>query len=344
MNSILGNPRSSESGQALIWFVAALVALLGIAALTIDVGRAYYDAESLQSAADAAALAGAGVLPQGTSTAIATARSYAQKNGYVDGQNGYRVTIVTPYNGDPAKLSVTISGPTTAQFATVAGINYFSLTRRAVATYYGHVQLNAALLALNQGACNSYSQSGSAVVTISGGGIMANSSCNPSLNDSGSGTTTASVIQYYTGAGYSGVFNPKPVAVASRMPDPLASLVPPNLISLGQSPDSGGTPSAPKVANVGGNATLHPGVYYGGIKIASSGTITFLPGTYVLAGGGFSLTSNATTNGSGIMIYNTSDPQHPTGGGACDSISLTGGGSTNFTPPTSGPYKDIVFW
>ena len=54
--------------------------------------------------------------------------------------------------------------------------------------------------------------------------------------------------------------------------------------------------------------------------------------------------STATTSGDGVMVYNTSDPQQPTGAGACASISLTGGGSTNFTPPTSGPYKDVVFW
>jgi Putative Flp pilus-assembly TadE/G-like len=335
---------SSESGQALVWFVAALTVLLGFAALTIDVGSAFLDAGKLQNAADAAALAGAGVLPQGSAAAITQATNFAQKNGYVDGQNGYHVSITTPYNGDPTKIAVTISGHTPAVFATVLGKKFFPVKRSAVATYYGTTQLNAALLALDPSACNSYTQGGSAVVTITTGGLMSNSSCNPSLADSGSGSTTATAIQYYTGSGYTGAFTPTPVAVSSRMPDPLASMIPPNLTTLGQSPDSGGTPASPKVANIGGTATLHPGVYYGGIKITGSGTVTFLPGTYVLAGGGFSLGSTASTGGSGVMVYNTSDPQHPTAAGSCASISLTGGGSTNFTAPTSGPYKDVVFW
>jgi Flp pilus assembly protein TadG len=338
---------SSESGQALVWFVAALTVLLGFAALTIDVGSAFLDAGKLQNAADAASLAGAGVLPYGSAAARAQATIYAQKNGYVDGQNGYTVKVTTPYpdsNGDPTKIAVTISGQTPAVFATVLGRNFLSVSRRAVATYYGTTQLNAALLALDPSACNSYTQGGSAVVTITTGGLMSNSSCNPSLADSGSGSTTATAIQYYTGSGYSGAFTPTPVAVSSRMPDPLASMIPPNLTTLGQSPDSGGTPASPKVANIGGTATLQPGVYYGGIKITGSGTVTFLPGTYVLAGGGFSLGSTASTDGSGVMVYNTSDPQQPTAAGACASISLTGGGSTNFTAPTSGPYKDVVFW
>ena len=44
----------------------ALVALLGIAAFAIDVGYAYYAKRQLQSATDAAALAGAQDLPNGT--------------------------------------------------------------------------------------------------------------------------------------------------------------------------------------------------------------------------------------------------------------------------------------
>lgn len=333
-----------EDGQSLVLFVLALTVLLGFAALTIDVGNLFHDRAKLQNAADAASLAGAGVLPQGSAAAITEARNYAQKNGYVDGQNGYTVGITTPYNGDPFKIEVKISGPTPAAFATVLGINFLSASHRSVATYYGTTQLNAALLALNPTACNSYSQGGSSVVNITAGGIMDNSSCNPSLKNSGSGSTTASAIQYYTGAGYSGTFSPTPVAVSTRMTDPLASMAPPNLTSLGRSLDSGGSATNPSLANFAGTKTLHPGVYYGGIKISGSGTVTFLPGTYVLAGGGLSLTSSATTTGNGVMIYNTSDPQHPTGAGACDSISLSGGGSTNFTPPTSGPYKDVVFW
>jgi Putative Flp pilus-assembly TadE/G-like len=345
---------SSESGQALVWFVAALMVLLGFAALTIDVGSAFHDSGKLQNAADAASLAGAGVLPQGSAAAITQATNFAQKNGYVDGQNGYHVSITTPYNGDPAKIAVTISGHTPAVFATVLGINFLSVSRRAVATYYGTPQLNAALLALDPSACSSYYLAGGAVVTITTGGLMANSSCpqaqGGSLTDSNNATTTATVIQYYTGSGYSGPgFSPTPVAVSNRMPDPLASMVPPVFCEIGcpveKSLDSGGTAASPKVAS--GIATFRPGVYYGGIKIDSSSgsTVTFLPGTYVLAGGGLSFTSIATTNGDGVMIYNTSDPQQPTTqAGACGGISLTGGGSTNFTPPTSGPYKDVVFW
>src|SRR5664279_4980316 len=68
-----------ERGQVLAIVALALVALLGISAFAIDVGYAYYAKRQLQSATDAAALAGAQDLPNGTS-AVATATTYAAAN------------------------------------------------------------------------------------------------------------------------------------------------------------------------------------------------------------------------------------------------------------------------
>ena len=86
----------------------ALVALLGIAAFSIDVGYAYYAKRQLQSATDAAALAGAQDLPNGT-TAIATAtvvraREHARESlelqlhvpDDVHGHGGHRRRAATP--------------------------------------------------------------------------------------------------------------------------------------------------------------------------------------------------------------------------------------------------------
>ena len=68
-----------ERGQVLAVVAVALVALLGVAAFAIDVGYAYYAKRQLQSATDAAALAGAQDLPN-AATAITTATSYAAAN------------------------------------------------------------------------------------------------------------------------------------------------------------------------------------------------------------------------------------------------------------------------
>ena len=54
---------SREAGQAVVLIVLFLAVLLGMAAMVVDVGYAYYAHRSLQASADAAALAGAQALP-----------------------------------------------------------------------------------------------------------------------------------------------------------------------------------------------------------------------------------------------------------------------------------------
>ena len=72
------SPRE-EGGQILPIVAFALVILLGISAFAIDVGYAYYAKRQLQSATDAAALAGAQDLPN-SANAVATATAYAAAN------------------------------------------------------------------------------------------------------------------------------------------------------------------------------------------------------------------------------------------------------------------------
>ena len=69
----------SERGQAFALMIIALIALLGTAALVMDVGFAWYAKRQVQASADAAALAGAQQLPD-VSSATTIAQDYATKN------------------------------------------------------------------------------------------------------------------------------------------------------------------------------------------------------------------------------------------------------------------------
>ncbi|HEU5212011.1 MAG TPA: pilus assembly protein TadG-related protein [Gaiellaceae bacterium] len=71
---------SAEGGQAIVLVVAVLAVLIGIAALVIDGGSWLRAQRHLQTAADAAALAGAQNLPTDQSGASSVAISYAQQN------------------------------------------------------------------------------------------------------------------------------------------------------------------------------------------------------------------------------------------------------------------------
>src|SRR4051812_50183813 len=85
---------NSEQGQVLVVVVLSLVALLGMSALVMDVGFAWYAKRQLQASVDAAALAGAQALPaQAADTGPATtlAQQYLARNNPKSG-----VTVGTP--------------------------------------------------------------------------------------------------------------------------------------------------------------------------------------------------------------------------------------------------------
>ncbi len=349
MRSITNRSRG-EDGQTLILLVLAISVMLGFAAMAIDVGLIFAGRRDQQNAADSAALAGASALPADPSAAIARARDWSGRNGFVAGAENASVTVTTPYKGDPSKIEVVIKQPVRAAFARIFGKTEFVVTSRAVATRSSRSEVNAAFLVLDPDKCKSFSKSGGGTIVINNnGGIMVDSACDPSMERNGGGSVTAAVIDYYKSGGYvetgSGQFTPTPTAVDNRVPDPLASVPPPSVSVLGISIDSGGTPITPKTKSIsGGSTTLHPGVYYGGIEVKSTANVTFLPGIYALAGSGLKLTGSGKITGSGVMFYNTFDPWHNSDAGACGDINLRGTASFNFTGPTSGTYKDIVFW
>jgi hypothetical protein len=219
--------------------------------------------------------------------------------------------------------------------------------------------------------CSAFNMSSSAKLTINGGGMMVNSSCNPSASQSGGSSISATYLDYYYKGNWqlnnNATTSPPPTSVTQQLPDPLASLprpVPctstttytPAGCSVLQSPDSGGTQANPNQVHItasNSNLTLRPGVYWGGINVSGTGgtgTVTFLPGTYVLAGGGtnsggFNYSGSATLSGSGVTFFNTDDPQASAASKQpCGPFSLTGNGALNFTAPTSGTWKNMLFW
>ena len=72
--------RGSQSGQIMVLFTLMLVGILGLVALTIDVGIFLHQRQDVQNAVDAAALAGAQELPDDALTAQSLALQYAETN------------------------------------------------------------------------------------------------------------------------------------------------------------------------------------------------------------------------------------------------------------------------
>ncbi len=157
--------RSGESGQALVLTAIALVTLLAVVGLAIDMGVLRYDKRLQQSAADAAAIAGASNLAAGDSLSgiQSGAQEAAKLDGYGDtgtfctsssncpstGGIGYITVTVNakgsscngpctgPHTGDPKYVEVLVSDVQPTYFMHVLGVESETVVARAVATDVG---------------------------------------------------------------------------------------------------------------------------------------------------------------------------------------------------------------
>ncbi len=100
-----------ETGQALILFVLGLGVLLGMVAMSVDVGLILHERRQLQNAADAAALAGAIELPESQTLAGSEAQTWAENNG-IDLSAGDEITITV----DPVTNAVEVEVTREASF------------------------------------------------------------------------------------------------------------------------------------------------------------------------------------------------------------------------------------
>jgi hypothetical protein len=104
--SALVNRIRADAGQAFVFVAFTLMVLVGMAALVVDVGSWYHADRKLQTAADAAALAGAQHLPIEESEARTVALDYAQRN-----YAGIPAPIVAFPNSGTIDVSATTTAP-----------------------------------------------------------------------------------------------------------------------------------------------------------------------------------------------------------------------------------------
>lgn len=120
--------REDESGVVVVLVAIMLVAILGMAALAIDVGSFYRAQRQAQTAADAAALAASQDLPTGTAAAQTDGTTYATTN-----DPGATVTVQTPYAGSATKVKVTINTTAPSYLGQLFGVTKAYISATAVA-------------------------------------------------------------------------------------------------------------------------------------------------------------------------------------------------------------------
>ena len=82
---------------------------------------------------------------------------------------------------------------------------------------------------------------------------------------------------------------------------------------------------------------------YTSINASGNCKLTFSPGIYIVAGGGFSVSGNANVTGNRVLFYNAGS-NFPNPGGNFGSIFFSGTGQFHFNPSTTGAYSGITFF
>lgn len=121
--------RRDERGQSAVIAVLFLTVLLGMTASVVDVGFWFRAQRQAQTQADAAALAGAQLLPGDPTAAISTAVSYAKDNGVTLSPGDVTLTGTDT-------IAVKVQSPQPGLFSKIFGINAVTVHAKAAARAY----------------------------------------------------------------------------------------------------------------------------------------------------------------------------------------------------------------
>jgi len=356
--------RNKQAGQALVLTAVALVVLMGFAGLAIDVGALRSQKRLQQTAADAAAIAGASNLSFGGVTA--GAQNAAAGDGFTDNSGNAGACPggppVPPNSATPGWIEVSIcNGPSTGPhqadanyvetwvtevqptyFMRVLGINQETVTARAVATNINSGGVNGpGCLFVTGPPSNSiegFNVNGNATLNAPSCGIVDDGNYNTKGNSLNINASTFGVSgsPNVSGPGGSVSCTNSSTCPQYGMPaatDPLAGLTPPC------NPCTGGTSFNPT-----SNATFNPGTY-NTIKISGNGTITFNPGVYVFDGtganAGIFCTGNANLTGNGVIFYFTGNATFNCAG--TGNVNLVGPSPSN-CPSCPSEYDGMVMY
>ncbi len=351
------HPDRNRRGSTVVMFTLSLVFMIGVLGLVVDVGWAYFRRQAAQAAADAAALAAAAAstsspdafvcgsngiacqsptscgssIPSPPANNLQVGCLYAQSNGF-SAANGQNVLIsantTSPAPGVsgvqvPYWITVSVSEKNPQTFSSIFGQRFLTIGALATAAVFPA-----------PGDCV-YSLSNSGVGVSLNGNNIVSTKCGVYVDSSDSGALTVvgnnaqitvsgadiEIVGNYS-AHSSTQVSPAPKTGMATAPDPLQFMPAP---AIGACTSSG-------VSLNGGTLTINPGVYCGSVSVGGNGSLTLNPGTYVLEGG-ISVGGGASLTGGGVTLYNQSG-----------SISISGGGIVQLSPPIAGTYMGVTIF
>jgi Flp pilus assembly protein TadG len=340
--SLLRRLRRDEEGSYLVFMTLLMPLLIGVVGLGTEGGWWLYYHQTLQNAADSAALSGATALSKGETTAQIQTQAYSVASTYcaspgasntcfVNGQNGVTVAVNVFPVATPPAVQVTVTQQLTPQLASLVLSNPVSISATAKAI----INYNTAdcILALKTTGTNISVSGNNDTLNLTNCSIFSNSTDSKAISVSGNSKTevTASSIGTVGGQDCQGHCSTTPTTGNQSILDPYAS----DASSLWNATCQGGSCANQTVPTGCSSCQLNPGVFPSGMTLAQNVSYTMAPGVYYLQGD-LSLPGNGTTlTGNGVTLVISGN----------HSIQVTKNNPTiDITAPTTGWNAGIAIW
>ena len=324
-----------ERGQTILLVAFSLPILIGFIGIATDVGALFKDKRTMQTAADAAAIAGALDLNSAGSgslvnlgNVVLAARAASAANGFTDALNGVHVTVNDPptwpasnYVGTAGTpngyVEVTITKTEPTIFLALFGYPSVTVLARAVATNTGPGVCVFAGIGNNPPTGTPLTVAGGSIQATQCG-VVVNSNNSPPMAVSGSLTATSVGVVGDCSSGCGGTISPHNLSQAS-CPTP-------TLWPLSRKPPAveGPTSTSPAAQTLRAATTVS--------QPLGSYTINLQGGTYTFAGD-LNLSGTGTITGAGVTIFM----------GAAGALTIGPNTIMTLSAPASGTYNGILF-
>ncbi|MFL5242311.1 MAG: pilus assembly protein TadG-related protein [Gemmataceae bacterium] len=369
-------------GIVAVFVAVCLVALLSVAAISVDGGMMFLELRKARATADAAAMAAACDLFKNyptysgkdtPGTAKTSALAVASANGYTNDGTISTVTVNIPpvsgiYAGKDSYAEIIVVYNMSTAFGRVLGKSTMPVQARAVSRG-AWVSPHEGVLVLDYNDKASLSTQGNGAFTETGGPVIVNSDNSSAVVTTGNGSMIAPEFYVTGGVTLSGnaAITTSPVAGqiftgTHPTPDPLAYLAPPTKPTDGtmtttKNPAISDLPPgmASIVTNISSVNTLYvmtPGTYTnlptfgpGDMVIMEQASANNAGGIYYVNGGGFK-----STGASIIMDKNNTGGvmiyNQPASSANSEKIQITGNSSglVDLSPLSTGPYAGMMLW
>jgi sugar lactone lactonase YvrE len=251
----------------------------------------------------------------------------------VDGKNYGPVETLS---GGAASLSLAAltAGPHTIVAQYLSNSSSF-LNSASDPNFTASVGVANSIYVLNRTASGALTISGNAAIKLpAGSDVFVDSSSSSAIQASGNATVSASGVLVVGGIAKSGKAQAAATGTPAATGDPFATL---------PAPQTSGLTNYGSLSLSGNSTqTIKPGIYTQ-IAVSGNARLTMNAGTYIIEGGGFTVSGNAGVTGSGVLIVNAGS-KYPTTGGSYGYVNLSGGGTISLTPETTGAEAGILVY